>query len=84
MKKKDTRRGIEVVNVLKSDSVLSVGKEYLEIGIDSVLESGALKDIPLVSTVFGIFNAASSTRDQILATKILGGFKSEVQHPGFQ
>ncbi len=71
MKKKDTRRGIEVVNVLKSDSVLSVGKEYLEIGIDSVLESGALKDIPLVSTVFGIFNAASSTRDQILATKIL-------------
>jgi len=71
MEKKDTQRGSAVVNVLKSDSVVSVGKEYLEIGIDNVLESGALKDIPLVSSVVGIFNVASSVRDQILATKVL-------------
>lgn len=71
MEKKDTQRGSAVVNVLRSDSVVSVGKEYLEIGIDSVIESGVLKDIPLVSSVVGIFNAASSARDQILAAKLL-------------
>lgn len=69
--KKDTKRGSAVVNVLRSDSIVDVGKEYLEIGVDTLLESGALKDIPLVNTVVGIFNAAGSVRDQILATKLL-------------
>lgn len=68
---KDTQRGSAVVNVLKSDSVVSVGKEYLEIGIDTLMESGALKDIPLVNTVVGIVGAAGSVRDQLLANKLL-------------
>lgn len=68
---KDTQRGSAVVNVLKSDSVVSVGKEYLELGIDTVMESGALKDIPLVNTVVGIIGAAGSVRDQLLANKLL-------------
>jgi len=67
----DTQRGSAVVNVLKSDSVVSVGKEFLELGIDTVLESGALKDIPLVNTVVGIFSAAGSFRDQLLVNKLL-------------
>lgn len=68
---KDTQRGSAVVNVLKSDSVVSVGKEYLEIGIDTLMESGALKDIPLVNTVVSIVGAAGSVRDQLLANKLL-------------
>jgi hypothetical protein len=50
---KDTSHGLVVVNVLRSNSVVDVGKEYLEIGIDAALESGALKDIPFVNTVLG-------------------------------
>lgn len=68
---RDTQRGSAVVNVLKSDSVVSIGKEFLELGIDTLLESGALKDIPLVNTVVGILGAASSVRDQLLANKLL-------------
>lgn len=68
---KDTQRGSAVVNVLRSDSVISVGKEFLEIGIDTMLESGALKEIPLVNTVVGIFGAADSVRDQLLTAKLL-------------
>jgi hypothetical protein len=71
MSKKDSQRGAAVINVLKSDSMVSVGKEYLEVGIDSVLESGILKDIPFVNSVVGVFNAAGSVRDHILATKVL-------------
>lgn len=69
--KKDTGRGSAVVNVLKSGSVVNVGKDYLEFGIDTALESGALKDLPFVSTVVGIFNAAGSVREQLLITKLI-------------
>lgn len=68
---KDTQRGSAVVSVLKSDSVVGVGKEYLEVGIDTLMESGALKDIPLVNTVAGIIGAAGSVRDQLLANKLI-------------
>lgn len=71
MEKRDSHRGAAVVNVLRSESVASVGKEYLEVGIDAVLESGVLKDIPLVNTVVSIFSTAGSVRDQLLATKLL-------------
>ncbi|MNZ31246.1 hypothetical protein D3C78_485400 [compost metagenome] len=69
--KKDTQRGSAVVSVLKSDSVVSVGKDFLELGIDAVLESGALKDIPLVNAVVGIFGAAGSVRDQLFVNKLI-------------
>lgn len=69
--KKDTQRGSAVVSVLKSDSVVSVGKDFLELGIDAVLESGALKDIPLVNTVVGIFGAAGSVRDHLFVNKLI-------------
>ncbi|PNO57723.1 hypothetical protein MC64_020910 [Aeromonas caviae] len=69
--KKDTPRGSAVMNVLCSDSVADVGKEYLEIGVDTLLESGALKDIPIVNTVVGIFSVAGSVRDHLLTSKLL-------------
>lgn len=69
--KKDTQRGSAVLSVIRSDSVFGVGKEYLELGIDAVLDSEAIKDIPLVSTVVGILGAAGSVRDQLLTNKLL-------------
>lgn len=69
--KKDTPRGTVVINFLKSDSTIDIGKEYLEIGVDTLLESGALKDIPIVNTVAGIFKVVDSVRDQLLASKLL-------------
>jgi len=59
------------MEVLRSDSVVNLGKEYLEFGVDTLLESGALKDIPMVNTVVGIFNVAGSLRDQLLTSKLL-------------
>lgn len=71
MTKKKTGCGEGVVNVLKSDSVEKLGQDYLELGLDIALESGALKDIPFVSSVVGLFNVAGTIKDQILATKII-------------
>ena len=68
---KDTNLGKAVIAVLKSDSVVSLGKEYFEIGIDVVIESGALKEIPFVNSLSGIFNAVGTVRDQLLTTKLI-------------
>jgi hypothetical protein len=67
----ESKRGREIVSVLRSDSVVGVGKEYLELGIDAALDSGALKEIPLVSTVVGIFNVASTFKDRLLTAKLI-------------
>jgi hypothetical protein len=72
--KRDTPRGSAITNVMRSDSLVSVGKEYLELGLDAALESGLFKDIPLVSTVVGLFGTIGSVRDQLLATKLLRFF----------
>lgn len=40
----DSQRGSAVINALKSDAIVTVSKEYLELGIDSLLESGVLKE----------------------------------------
>jgi len=71
MSKKETSRGQQVVDVVKSDSVVSLGKEYLEIGVDAALDSGVLKDIPLVSTVVGLCNSFGTVKDNIFATKLI-------------
>lgn len=71
MSKKETSRGQQVVDVVKSESVVSLGKEYLEFGIDAALDSGALKDIPLVGTVVGLCNSFGTVKDHIFATKLI-------------
>lgn len=67
----ESKRGEGITSVLRSDSVIAVGKEYLELGVDAVLDSEVLKDVPLVNTVVGIFNVAGTFRDHILATKLI-------------
>lgn len=67
----ESKRGEGITSVLRSDSVIAVGKEYLELGVDAVLDSEVLKDVPLVNTVVGIFNVAGTFRDHNLAAKLI-------------
>lgn len=67
----ESKRGEGITSVLRSDSVIGVGKEYLELGVDAVLDSEVLKDVPLVNTVVGIFNVAGTFRDHNLAAKLI-------------
>ena len=68
---KETSQGETVVNIVKSNSVVSLGKEYLELGLDAALESGALKDIPFVNTVVGLWSAVGTVKDRIFAVKLV-------------
>lgn len=46
-------------------------KEYAEIGIDTVINDGILKDIPIVSTFFGVGKTIVAIRDRHFIKKTL-------------
>lgn len=71
MIKKDSQKGNYLTNALKENSIYNIAKDSLELGIDLFLESGILKDLPVINTISNIVNISGSTRDQILANKIL-------------
>lgn len=71
---KDTQRGSAIVKALKSNSLTTLGKEYLEVGIDAMLNSDLLKEIPVVKTVVGVFETAGSFKDELLTKKVLRFF----------
>lgn len=81
MKKEDTQSGSKIVKIIKSDEVIDLGKDYLEIGIDTALESGLLKDIPIVNSILGILSTTKSIRDQILTSKLLRFFSKLSEVP---
>lgn len=68
---KDTKRGGALINALKSDAPVALYKEYAELGIDSLIESDALKSTPFIGTVIGLYKTASSVRDQIFTEKVV-------------
>ena len=41
-------------NSLFETSIIDIGIDYLELGTDSVLQEGLLKDIPIVGTLIGV------------------------------
>ncbi|EIA08800.1 hypothetical protein [Flavobacterium frigoris] len=48
-----------------------VSVELKEVGIDSILKNGLLKDIPVISVLSGIWNAGVAIRDHRFSNKLL-------------
>ena len=46
-------------------------KDYAELGIDSVLDTGVLKDIPIISTIFGVSKVINSVHERNLIKNLL-------------
>lgn len=67
----DTKLGSALVSALKSDEIIELGKEYAELGIDSLIESNILESIPFVSTVVGLYKTVSSVKDQLFTEKVI-------------
>ena len=69
--KNETSQGSVVISVIQSESVADLAKEYLEMGIDALLESSTIKEIPIVNTFVAMFRVTGSVREKILANKII-------------
>lgn len=53
------------------DEFIPIGMDVAEIGIDSLLESEVLKNIPIVKTVYGLAKVSLAIRDKYLLKKLL-------------
>jgi hypothetical protein len=53
-----------------SDKALDIAKDFLEVGLDSLLKDGLLKDIPIIGTVIGFGKIAWSIKDKQTLKKI--------------
>lgn len=71
MKSKDSGRGMAIVEAIKSESIVSLAKEIVEITADSLIDSEALKQVPMVNIITGVVGFTSSVRDNFLASKLV-------------
>lgn len=55
---------------LKEESISCVS-EYVEMGLDAVMEDGILKDIPIVSTAIALYKIGSSLKERHNLKKLL-------------
>lgn len=56
---------------IKDSDLQNIGGDLSELVIDSLLEDGVLKDIPVISTIIGLTNIGVKISDRILLNKIL-------------
>lgn len=53
-----------------SDDIHSIAVEAGEIGLDAILEDGVLKDIPVISTVVGLYKIGTSIKERHYVKKL--------------
>ncbi|NJB84208.1 hypothetical protein [Wenyingzhuangia aestuarii] len=56
---------------LKDSDLQNIGGNLSELILDSVLEDGVLKDIPIVSSIVGLTNIGIKISDRVLLNKII-------------
>ena len=64
-------------NLVKSfeESILSdsigLASELAEVGLDSILDDGVIKDIPIISATIGVFKIGSSIKERHYIKKLM-------------
>jgi hypothetical protein len=59
-----------MLDTLKTD-LSGVSADYMEIGLDSILEDGLLKDIPVVNSIISLYKTGVNIRERFLIKKLL-------------
>lgn len=60
-----------LTETIKSSELTKVSGELIEVGIDSIMKNGLLKDIPIISVLSGIWNTGTAIRDYRFSNKLL-------------
>ena len=64
--------GIELIESVKSDSFKDLSIDIFEATMDSFLNEGLYKEVPIVSTIINMYNGIISIPDKLFIAKILG------------
>jgi hypothetical protein len=59
-----------IVESIYSPKLTEVGKDIAEAALDSLLDDGILKDLPIIGTIVSVFNGVMDIRDRIFMAKI--------------
>lgn len=62
--------GNSLLESVKSSGIDGITTEYLESGLDSLLDTGVLKDIPIVGTIISIYKTGYAVKDWSFIRKI--------------
>lgn len=57
-------------NSIFSSEATSLAKDYTEVALDSILDDGVLKDIPVIGSIVGLFKIGSSIKERHTIRKI--------------
>jgi hypothetical protein len=60
-----------LAETIKSSELTKVSSDLIEVGIDSIMTNGLLKDIPIISVLTGIWNTGTAIRDYRFSNKLL-------------
>ena len=60
-----------LAETIKSSELTKISCDLIEVGVDSILKNGLLKDIPVISILSGIWNTGVAIRDFRFLNKLL-------------
>ena len=63
--------GQQLVEVIKEEEIQKISADLIETVIDSTMSEGILKEIPILSTIMGGYNAFTSMQDKMFLKKML-------------
>ena len=60
-----------LTETIKSSDLTKVSGDLIEVGIDTIMKNGLLKDIPIVNVLSGIWSTGTAIRDYRFSNKLL-------------
>ena len=61
----------EIIDSVAIENLSALTTDALEIGLDTVLDSGLIKDIPVFGSLVKLYNIGSTIKDRIFERKLL-------------
>jgi hypothetical protein len=60
-----------LIHTIETSDLSSLGKDLAEVGLDSVLKDGLLRDIPVFGSIVGIWKLGRAINDELFLRKLL-------------
>lgn len=60
-----------LIQAIGSSEIKNITVDFCEIGLDSILEDGLIKDIPILGTIAKLYSAGSSIHGKIFEKKVI-------------
>lgn len=60
----------KMIETLKTD-ISGVCADFMEVGLDTILDDGLLKDIPVINSIISLYKTGMNIRERFLIKKLI-------------